>query len=240
MLRRRPFSLLAGGYVVQPTKNRPDRSLRGSPFSVDGRLSFVSQLRGLGLLLALVAPMLPLPSLAASVEELAASCPACHGENGIPQEDTTPVIWGQNEGYIYLQLRDFKLGTRKSELMQPVAEALEKTDMRALAAHFSALKWPDRIQPSVPADIEKKALTVEESVGCTGCHQGEFQGDGTTGRLAGQNEAYLLKTAKDFRDGTRANNPGMTGILRSMNDDDISAVIKYVAAIRLQPSVGGR
>jgi cytochrome c553 len=178
--------------------------------------------------------------MAASVEELAASCAACHGENGIPQDDTIPVIWGQNEGYLYLQLRDFKLGTRQNELMQPIAEALEKTDMRALAAHFAALKWPDRSQPTVPADLEKKALTTIESVGCTGCHQGQFQGDGTTSRLAGQNEAYLLKTTKDFRDRTRANNPGMTSLMRAVNEDDISAVVKYVAALRLQPSEGGR
>jgi uncharacterized protein YjgD (DUF1641 family) len=50
----------------------------------------------------------------------------------------------------------------------------------------------------------------------------------------------LLKTAKDLRDRTRANNPGMTGILRSMNEDDISAALKYVGALRLQPSKGGR
>lgn len=150
------------------------------------------------------------------------------------------MIWGQNEGYLYLQLRDFKLGTRQNEVMQPIAEALEKADMQALAAYFSALKWPDRNQTAVPADVEKQALSAIESVGCTGCHQGEFQGDGTTSRLAGQNEAYLHKTTEAFRDRTRANNPGMTGILRSMTEDDISAVIKYVATLRLQPSQGGR
>jgi cytochrome c553 len=187
-----------------------------------------------------MAPILPLPSSAASVDELAASCTGCHGENGVPQEDATPVIWGQNEGYLYLQLRDFKVGARQNEVMTPIAEALEKTDMRALATYFSALKWPDRVQPNPPADIEKKALTAIESIGCTGCHQGQFQGDGTTGRLAGQNEAYLQKTAKDFRDRTRANNPGMTGLLRAMNEDDISAALKYVAALRLEPSEGGR
>ncbi len=197
-------------------------------------------LSGLALLLAVMAPMLPVSSSAENLEDLVATCSACHGENGIPQEPTTPVIWGQNEGYMYLQLRDFKLGTRKNELMQPIVDILEKTDMRALAAHFSALKWPDRIAPSVPADVQKKALSVNESVGCTGCHQGEFQGDGTTGRLASQNEAYLIKTAKDLRDGTRANNPGMSSILRAMPEDDIAAVLKYIASVRLQPSGGGR
>jgi cytochrome c553 len=214
--------------------------LRRKFFSKTERPFFAMTLVRFAFVLVVIVEMRPVSLLAASVEELAASCAACHGENGIPQEPTTPVIWGQNEGYMYLQLRDFKLGTRKNELMQAIVEILEKTDMWALAAHFSALKWPDRTPPPVPADVEKKALTVNESVGCTGCHQGDFQGDGTTGRLAGQNEAYLIKTTKDLRDGTRANNPGMTGILRAMNEDDIAAVLKYVAAVRLQPSAGGR
>ena len=42
------------------------------------------------------------------IEEKAKVCAACHGEEGIPQLKTTPVIWGQNAGYLFLQLRDFK------------------------------------------------------------------------------------------------------------------------------------
>ena len=31
--------------------------------------------------------------------EKAALCATCHGEQGIPINKQTPVIWGQNEGY---------------------------------------------------------------------------------------------------------------------------------------------
>ena len=41
------------------------------------------------------------------VEDKAKICATCHGENGIPQLKTTPVICGQNAGYHCLQLRDF-------------------------------------------------------------------------------------------------------------------------------------
>ena len=71
-----------------------------------------------------------------SILELATTCAACHGENGSPQDKTTPVIWGQNEGYMYLQLRDMQKGTRKNEQMQAIVEGLERADLRALAAHF--------------------------------------------------------------------------------------------------------
>ena len=73
-------------------------------------------------------------------EGLVTTCAACHGENGVPQDKATPVIWGQNEGYRYLQLRDFQKGTRKNEQMRAIVEVLERADLRALAAHFSKLE----------------------------------------------------------------------------------------------------
>jgi cytochrome c553 len=58
------------------------------------------------------------------IEAKAKVCVACHGENGVPQLKTTPVIWGQNAGYMFLQLRDFQSGARKNDLMSPIAATL--------------------------------------------------------------------------------------------------------------------
>src|SRR3989337_2407080 len=79
---------------------------------------------------------------AEAIEEKAKLCATCHGEQGIPINKTTPVIWGQNEGYLYLQLRDFKSGARKNDLMAPVAATLAKEDLLSLAGHFTKQKWP--------------------------------------------------------------------------------------------------
>ena len=152
---------------------------------------------------------------AQDVAETAQVCAGCHGENGVPAEKTTPIIWGQNEGYLYLQLRDFKSGSRKSDLMGPIAASLEKDDMKALAAHFSKLKWPDLQQPSAPNDVAAKAQSAIGSIGCTGCHLQQFQGDGTTARLAGQQHDYLQKTMTAFRDRSRGNNPGMSDLMNA-------------------------
>ena len=76
------------------------------------------------------------------IEEKAQLCAACHGEAGIPQEKTTPVIWGQNEGYLYLHLRDFNKGSRKNDLMSAIAADLTKDDMKQLAAYFSKQTGP--------------------------------------------------------------------------------------------------
>ena len=175
-----------------------------------------------------------------SILELATTCAACHGENGVPQDKATPVIWGQNEGYIYLQLRDFQKGTRKNEQMRAIVEGLERADLRALAAHFSKLNWPNLGQAEAPPAVEKKAKTASLAMSCTVCHQGEYEGDGTTGRLAGQSRAYLDKTANDFRTKERANNPGMASVFRSMEQDDVEAINEYLAGLRLQSTASRR
>src|SRR5262249_39378380 len=93
------------------------------------------------------------PAYAQTTEEKAAVCAACHGENGIPPGKTFPVIWGQHQGYLYLQLRDLKLGTRKNEAMAPFVAEMEREDMMALAEYFSKKPWPDLTQPLAPDGV---------------------------------------------------------------------------------------
>src|ERR1700681_4652934 len=91
------------------------------------------------------------------VDEKAQACAGCHGENGVPQQKTMPVIWGQQEGYLYLQLRDFKSGARKDDVMGPIAQALERDEMLALALYFSQKPWPNLQQPRAPSDVAARA-----------------------------------------------------------------------------------
>lgn len=175
--------------------------------------------------------MLPSVSRAESVEEKAKVCATCHGESGVPIDKTFPVIWGQHQGYLYLQLRDFKRGTRKSEQMAPFVEALERDDMLALAEYFSKLKWPNLQQPPAPPNVAARAQQANASVGCTGCHQGGYQGEGTQPRLAGQSKEYQLKSMLDFRSRTRANNPGMSDLMIATSVDDLQAMAEYLAGL---------
>ena len=61
----------------------------------------------------------------------------------MPTQKNIPVIWGQNEGYLIFQLRDFKSGARKNDLMSPIAAGIDPNDINAFAAYFSKLKWPN-------------------------------------------------------------------------------------------------
>jgi cytochrome c553 len=175
---------------------------------------------------------------AEGVEEKVKLCATCHGEKGVPINKTTPVIWGQNEGYLYLQLRDFKSGARKNPLMGPIAATLENQDMKDLAAHFTKLKWPNLGQPEATPDVTKKAESAAASIGCRGCHLAHFQGDGTTARLAGQWQEYLLKNMMAFRDGSRGNNPGMSDLMKATAPDDLEALSKYLAGLQIDAYLG--
>jgi cytochrome c553 len=171
------------------------------------------------------------PLHAQSIEEKVQVCAGCHGTDGKPVDKTIPTIWGQQAGYLYIELRDFKRGDRKSDIMQPIASSLERQDMLDIAQHFSGKPWPDLGQPRAPKDVSERAVSANRSVGCTGCHLDHFQGDGTVPRLAGMDKDYLLKQMTDFRTRARGNNPGMTDLMIATSLDDLAALAKYLAGL---------
>ena len=174
---------------------------------------------------------LPCAASAQSIVEKAEICAACHGANGIPQQPVIPVIWGQQLGYLYIQLRDFKSGARKNELMAPIVQTLEHDDMLALAQYFSRKVWPDLQQPRASTAVAAQAQRANASIACTSCHQEGYKGDGTQPRLAGQHRDYLKKTMEDFRTGARGNNPGMTDLMKATSEADLAALATYLAGL---------
>ena len=189
-----------------------------------------ARLRRCGIALVAAGLLCDHPSLAQSIDEKAQLCSACHGETGIPQEKTTPIIWGQHVGYLYIQLRDYKRGTRKSDEMSPIAEALERDEMLALAEYFSKKPWPKLDQPAADAATTATALRANVAVNCTACHLGEYQGDGTVPRLSGQSADYMSKTIAEFRTRERANNPGMSDLMNATSPEDLAALVTFLAA----------
>jgi cytochrome c553 len=171
------------------------------------------------------------PAPAQSIAEKIEICARCHGADGKPVDKTIPIIWGQLTGYIYIQLRDYKRGDRKSDIMQPIASSFGKDDMMAIAGYFSQKPWPDLAQPRAPKDVARKAVDAEHSVGCTGCHLEQFQGTGIMPRLAGQSREYLAKTIADFRSRARGNNPGMSDLMIATPESDLPALAEYLAGL---------
>jgi cytochrome c553 len=166
-----------------------------------------------------------------SIEDKATICGACHGEKGLPQDKSIPIIWGQNAGYLYLQFRDFQKGARKDDCMTPIAQGVVKEDALALAEYFAAKPWPSTGAPAASKADADVAVATNKSVVCTSCHLEQYQGDSSVPRLAGQQHDYLLKTMTDFRNRARANNPGMSDLMNTATPEQLAAMAAYLAGL---------
>jgi cytochrome c553 len=67
----------------------------------------------------------------------AATCAACHGQNGRGTMPEYPNIGGQHADYIAQALNDYRLGKRKNAIMAAFAQQLTKQDIEVLAEYFS-------------------------------------------------------------------------------------------------------
>lgn len=66
-------------------------------------------------------------------------CQACHGGDGIGISAEIPNLAGQKAGYLQAQLRAFRSGERKHEVMGPIAKQLSDADVENLAAYWNSL-----------------------------------------------------------------------------------------------------
>jgi cytochrome c553 len=186
-----------------------------------------------GFLLTLVA--VPLAASAAD-EEFAAvrdtlqTCYACHGERGAKPLPNNPILAGQEYYYLYTQLKDFKSGLRKNEVMKPIVDTLEPDQMKLLAQFFSQQTWPTISHEADPAKT-KIALEAIETAECIACHLGDFRGNSRVPRLAGQYPEYLAKTMLDFKARVRNNAPDKATLLALYSEEEISALADYLASL---------
>ena len=162
-----------------------------------------------------------------AISEKLELCAGCHGEKGASSNPEYPILAGQHLYYLYVQLKDFKSGFRKSEIMSPLAAELEKADMLSMAKYFSEQKWPGigfRADPAKAAKGEK-ATTAGQ---CVQCHLGGYEGNSRIPRLAGQHPKYLYKTMTDFKNKVRTNSPAKSSLMVSYDDADIEAMSDFL------------
>jgi cytochrome c553 len=68
-----------------------------------------------------------------------AGCVPCHGTDGIARDVEVPHLAGQNDVYLFNQLKAFKSGARKHPEMNCMSQRLSERDLRQLAEYFSNL-----------------------------------------------------------------------------------------------------
>lgn len=79
---------------------------------------------------------------AAGQTQYEATCIACHGANGISVAPIYPNVGGQKEQYLVEQLKAFRDGSRKNDIMQPQAQGLSNTQIANLAAYLETAAKP--------------------------------------------------------------------------------------------------
>ncbi|HFD16090.1 MAG TPA: cytochrome c4 [Rhodospirillales bacterium] len=166
----------------------------------------------------------------ADVEELAETCRSCHGdEASLPSDPSYPILAGQEFYYLYVQLKDFKSGLRKNELMQDIVAGLDRATMKAIAGYWSEKPWPRttfRMRDGDDVIAEK----LVNSGQCVACHLGTFEGNSRVPRLRNQQPGYLEKTMLDYKYRRRGNAPDIAALFTDIPDEEIAALARYLAA----------
>jgi cytochrome c553 len=161
----------------------------------------------------------------------AARCAGCHGGNGISPMPLVPSLAGEPDDFTQWQLVYFRSGTRKSEVMEPIAKSLDNDQIRNLGAYYASLP-PPKPPVSVPDALAQTGgkLAIEDR--CRACHGEDYSGVGPAARLAGQREDVLLKALRDFKSGARVGSgvASMADVVYGLNDSDMQALAHYMAA----------
>ena len=174
------------------------------------------------------------------------TCAACHGMDGNSPTDLYPKIAGQHAGYLFKQLKEFKLGAttggkegRNNAVMAGMVAALSEQDMKDLAAYYSSQTMKEGSTPEdVVAKGEKlfRGGDMERGVtACIACHGPRGVGHSLAKypRISGQHPAYTKAQLLKFRSGERANDPNgmMRDIAAKLSDTEIELLAQYLGGL---------
>jgi cytochrome c553 len=170
-----------------------------------------------------------------------AACAPCHGAATAAAQATPtfPKLDGQHAAYLDKQLREYKSGKRKSDIMAPLIAALKKQQIPGMAAHFAG-QAPARGAVQNPELAARGKVLYEEGnrasgvPGCIGCHQANGAGSQSYPRLAGQLQTYTVQQLVDFKSAKRTNDRArvMRLVAGRLTDDEMRAVAEYVAGLQ--------
>lgn len=164
--------------------------------------------------------------------EALAACAACHGPNGNAPVAELPSIAGQPKVFIENTLVLIREGLRDVPAMKPVMTGMTDEEIVALATHY-AVQAVVVVPVAVQAAKAERGKQAAAGLLCGTCHLANFAGQNQVPRLAGQNEAYLVASMKQFRD-----HPGlgrdtiMAATLRGLSDATLGDLAHHLAVFK--------
>jgi cytochrome c553 len=169
-----------------------------------------------------------------------ATCMACHGVDGNSPNPEWPNLAGQHPGYIATQLKLFRSGERKNDLMSPMAMILSDEDIADLAAYFSTQTVRGgETEPSKLALGQRvfRGGNVERGVmACAACHGPSGRGNPLAGypSIQGQHAVYTAAQLRAYKSGARATdaNQMMRAVAAGLSEEEIDAVASFMQGLR--------
>ncbi|WP_083228665.1 c-type cytochrome [Bordetella sp. H567] len=174
-----------------------------------------------------------------------------------------PRLAGQSAGYMQAQLDSYADGRRQNPIMAPIAKGLAQDERAAVSAYYADMGTAGAAAaggnaaaagtpaasatpvggaaPALAPDAHKRGETLfmlgDDALrvqGCVNCHGPGGAGEPPTyPYLAGQHAGYLAAALREFKSGTRSNDPTgqMPYIAQQLGDADIEAVAAYLAQL---------
>ncbi|MCW0201126.1 c-type cytochrome [Rhodanobacter thiooxydans] len=170
-------------------------------------------------------------------------CASCHGADGGGQAAAGfPLLAHHDTAYLRRQLDSFADGSRANTTMAPIAKSLTAAERQALATYYARMPLPAATQrPAADSNTDRargeqlatRGMWDQQVPGCVQCHGPHGVGVGTNfPPLAGQSAVYIANQLRDWRSGTRKNEPLglMQHVASALSDADIQAVSAWFAA----------
>jgi cytochrome c553 len=169
-------------------------------------------------------------ALAAATEagrKASSFCGKCHGQDGNSVQGDVPNLAGQNPVYLLAQTNKFYTGERKDQWMEPAIKLLSESERINIVAFYAG----QRVKPATAATSTDTGKAIYKRV-CARCHGDQAHGGERFPRLAGQQNAYLVRALTNYRNrtGTRME-PEMLAMTAALKDSDIQALADYLSAL---------
>jgi len=174
--------------------------------------------------------------------KLVETCAACHGADGNSISTDWPKLSGQNQKYLYEQLKYFRDGNRMNVLMMsvtPYLQTLSDEDLKDIAAFYSQYNITvgqaknDEELLALGTQLYRFGNMKKQIPACTSCHSVYGEGNSLAGypSIAGQQVGYLTSTLKAYR--SKERNTGesalvMQSIAENLSDYEIDALANYM------------
>jgi cytochrome c553 len=181
---------------------------------------------------ALALMLLTCVAKAETLEERAAPCLACHGDQEVSANENIPSLGAQQPAYALIQLYMFREKLRVFDAMNDMTKDFTDDDLQTFSDLIGKLP-----KPTPPADAGdpariQRAQSLVQQHHCNSCHNLDFSGHDNIPRLANQREDYLVKTMTAYKTNTRHGyDATMAEVLQPVTEAQIADLAHYLARV---------